>query len=192
MRSAHRVQVVTVAVLICAMPGVSAMAHADNDIALVELVADVAQRLALTQSVAAAKYSRGMPVGDPSREQQVLDGVAATASQNGIAVGPVTMMFRDQIDAAVTLEHLRIADWTTHPDRVPNPIPELPDLRAQIDTIDQRIVAEVAQQQDRLRAPTCRTDLEDARVRVSTQLGFDEPGRTALAQATHHLCLPAD
>lgn len=155
---------------------------------LLPLVDAAAQRLQTADPVAASKYLTGGAISDPPREQQVLDGVAAAAQQQGTDPGYVREVFRDQIDASVSLQHSLFAYWKIDPAAAPVTAPDLADTRAKIDTLNQTMVAEIGHRWQELHNPSCPAELAAAVDEAARNRGLDPVFRRALEYATHDYC----
>ncbi|MGW0157872.1 chorismate mutase [Mycobacterium sp. NPDC003323] len=152
------------------------------------LVDAAAQRLQTADPVAASKYLTGGAIEDPQREQQVLDTVAAAAQTRGADPAYVRDIFRDQIDATVSLQHSLFAHWKLDPATAPVTAPDLAATRATIDTLNQRMVDEIAQRQPELHDPSCPAEREAAITEVTVNRNLDPVFRRALEYATHDYC----
>ncbi|MCV7434883.1 chorismate mutase [Mycolicibacterium bacteremicum] len=155
---------------------------------LLPLVDAAAQRLQTADPVAAAKYLTGGAISDPPREQQVLDGVAAAAQAQGADPGYVREVFRDQIDATVSLQHSLFAYWKIDPAAAPVTAPDLAATRAKIDALNQTMVTEIAQRWQELHDPSCPAERDAAITEASVNRGLDPVFRRALEYATHDYC----
>ncbi|WP_206681109.1 chorismate mutase [Actinomadura sp. J1-007] len=71
---------------------------------LAPLVRVAAERLALADRVAAAKWGTGRPIEDAARERELLADVARRSGEMGIDPGRSVAVFRDQIEAAKLVE----------------------------------------------------------------------------------------
>lgn len=152
------------------------------------LVDAAAERLQTADPVAASKYLTGGQVEDPPREQQVLDNVAAAAEAQGADPAYVREVFRDQIDATVSLQYSRFAHWKLDPADAPATAPDLAATRATIDGLNQTMVREIATQWPTLHASTCPAELGNALVAVVAERQLDPLYRDALSYATHDYC----
>lgn len=155
---------------------------------LLPLVDAAAQRLQTADPVAASKYLTGGQIEDPAREQQVLDTVAAAAQAQGADPAYVREVFRDQIDATVSLQHSIFAFWKLDPAAVPATAPDLAATRVTIDELNQTMVSEIAQRWDDLHAPTCPAELAASVSEAAVNRGLDPVYRRALEYATHDYC----
>lgn len=172
------------ALIVAAAP----VAHADVLSPLHPLVDAAAQRLLTAEPVAASKYLNGGQIEDPQREAQVLDAVAAAAAAQGVDPAYVREVFRDQIDATVSVQYTLFADWKVDPAAAPVSAPDLAATRATIDSLNQTMVSEIAQQWPELQAPTCRAELGASIDEVAMNRGLVPVYRRALEYATHDYC----
>ncbi len=152
------------------------------------LVDAAAQRLLTAEPVAASKYLTGGAIEDPPREQQVLDTVAAAAQAQGADPAFVREVFRDQIDATVSLQYSLFGDWKVDPAAAPTTAPDLAATRTTIDGLNQTMVSEIARGRPELQAPTCRAELAASINDVAVNRGLDPVYRRALEYATHDYC----
>lgn len=164
------------------------VASADVLSPLHPLVDAAAQRLLTAEPVAASKYLTGGQIEDPQREAQVLDTVATAAAAQGADPAYVRDVFRDQIDATVSLQYSLFGDWKVDPAAAPAGAPDLASTRATIDGLNQTMVGEIAHQWQELQSPSCRAELDATVNEVSVNRGLDPRYRRALEYATHDYC----
>lgn len=107
------------------------------------LLGSVAERLVLSDQVAAAKWGTDQPIDDPPREQQVLDEVSAKAQQIGLDPQQARRVFRDQIEASKLIQRGLYAYWSSHPDQQPTQRPDLSAIRPQLDRVGDDILREL-------------------------------------------------
>lgn len=172
-------------VLAAVCAGSGAHAHADDANPLLPLVDAAAQRLQTADPVAAYKFRTGGAIDDPQREEQVIDAVTAAATGQGIDAAYVRDVFRNQIDATVSLEHSRFAQWKLDPGAVPSGAPDLAASRTTIDALNHTMVNEIAKQWAVLHSPACPADLTDA---VNTVVHERNGDPATLGYATHAYC----
>lgn len=165
-----------------------AAAHGQPENPLIPLVDAAAQRLEVAEPVAASKLLTGGLIEDPAREQQVLDAVAADATDRQIDPAYVTSAFRDQIDATVAIEYTRLAQWKFDPASAPVQAPDLATSRATIDGLNRTMVTEMADEWTVLHSPTCPADLDAAKAVVTETRSLDPLYRQAVDFATRHYC----
>ncbi|WP_159233464.1 chorismate mutase [Mycolicibacterium vanbaalenii] len=164
------------------------VAHGQPENPLVPLVDAAAQRLQVAEPVAASKLLTGGLIEDPAREQQVLDSVAADATDRQIDPAYVTSAFRDQIDATVAIEYTRLAQWKFDPASAPVQAPDLASSRATIDGLNRTMVTEMAAEWAVLHSSTCPADLDAAKTAVTEARSLDPVYRQAIDFATRHYC----
>lgn len=152
------------------------------------LVDAAAQRLLTAEPVAASKYLTGGQIQDPQREAQVLDTVASAAEAQGADAAFVREVFRDQIDATVSLQYSLFGDWKVDPAAAPVTAPDLAATRATIDALNQTMVGEIAHQWPELQSPSCRAELGASINEVAANRELDPLYRRALEYATHDYC----
>ncbi|MDV3126638.1 chorismate mutase [Mycobacterium sp. 21AC1] len=165
--------------------GSGVQAHADDGNPLLPLVDAAAQRLQTADPVAAYKFRTGGAIDDPPREQQVIDAVTADATAKGVDPAYVRDVFRNQIDATVSVEHSRFAQWKLDPAAVPSTTPDLAASRTTIDGLNHTMVNEIADQWSTLHSPACPAELTDA---VDTVVRERNADPAALGYATHAYC----
>ncbi|MEU8112260.1 gamma subclass chorismate mutase AroQ [Micromonospora sp. NPDC048986] len=100
-----------------------------------------AERLALGDEVAAAKYGSTTPIDDEAREERLLADVVARSREIGIDPSLSCRFFRAQIEANKVLQRRLHALWSDHPELRPRYRPNLEsDVRPQLDRITQRML----------------------------------------------------
>ena len=167
---------------------VATPAAADPSEPLHELIDAAAQRLQTADPVAANKWLTGGAITDPARVRVVLDQVAAEAQTNGVATDFVTDVFTDQIDATEGIQYSRFAGWKFDPTTAPTSAPDLSASRSVIDSLNHRMVGEIAAQWPLLHSPACAAELAAAKATVESERGFDDLYRAALDAATRSYC----
>lgn len=150
-----------------------------------------AQRVAIADQVAAAKYGTPSPIDDPVREQQIYDSVSAQAPALGLDPADAVRFFRAQIEANKLVQRGWYARWDAHPSEVPSPRPDLSQIRPIIDRLNSGLLTELAATLPVRSARSCPT-----RQLVATGLAdvvhrFDALHARALGEATSATCLPA-
>ncbi|QZT62124.1 chorismate mutase [Mycolicibacterium austroafricanum] len=170
------------------LPLFAPAAAAQPHTTLVDLVDAATRRLQVAEPIAANKFHTGGLVEDPVREQQVLDAVSAEATTLQLDPAYVTTAFRDQIDATVAIEYSRLAQWKFDPAAAPVDAPDLTSSRGIIDALNREMVTLMADEWDKLHAPTCRAELDQAKSTVAAQRGLDPLYRQAVDHATRNYC----
>lgn len=170
------------------LAAVAPPAHADDAVALHDLIDAAAQRLLIADPVAANKWLTGGSITDPARVEQVLNGVGADAQSRGIAADYVQQIFRDQINATEGVEYSRFADWEFDVSPPPTTAPDLSSSRSEIDALNRKMVNQIALQWPVLHSPSCFNELAMAKTDVANARSFDELYRQALDTATKSYC----
>ncbi|MFF7643246.1 chorismate mutase [Streptomyces canus] len=152
---------------------------------VVELAAD---RLATADLVAAAKWGTDSPIDDPAREQQVLDNVAAQATELGADPDEIRVIFRDQIEANKIVQRGLFQRWTDHPDQAPTTKPDLSVVRQQINRVTSALVEALADTSQTRGAFTCRAELALAGLQVHHEDHLDALHTRALVRALPSIC----
>ncbi len=156
--------------------------------ALDPVVRLAAQRLLVVDQVAAAKWSRGLPVQDPARESQVIGAATAEARSLGVDPQQADRFFRDQLAAADSVEQALYDRWDADPSQAPATADDPAAYRAALDTLDSRLAHALADtaavRADRLCG--LRAGLET--VQVSGELHLDVVHRAGLTQALGSVC----
>lgn len=155
---------------------------------LYPLVDAAAERLQTADPVAASKWLTGAAISDPARVGQVLDAVTAQAEPTGLPAGFVTAVFTDQIDATEAIQYSRFSVWKFDPAAAPASAPDLAASRALIDTLNQRMVSQMAGQWALLRSAQCPAELDRARTEVARDRALDPLYQQALTAATRSYC----
>ncbi|MGW0214483.1 gamma subclass chorismate mutase AroQ [Micromonospora chokoriensis] len=105
------------------------------------LTALAAERLALGDKVAAAKYGSTTPIDDEAREERLLADVVARSREIGLDPLLTWRFFRAQIEANKVLQRRLHALWSDHPELRPRCRPNLDsEVRPQLDMITQRML----------------------------------------------------
>jgi chorismate mutase len=100
----------------------------------------VVRRLAVAESVAAAKWSSGRPVEDRDREAVVLRDAAASARRARIDATFVRRVMAAQIEASKIVQEGLMARWRDEPATAPTSQPELRGVRQTLEAIDEEFV----------------------------------------------------
>lgn len=152
------------------------------------LAALSAERAALGDLVAAAKWGTGGPIDDPAREREVLDAVAAQARQLGADPAATRRIFRDQIEASKVVQRGLYRLWTADPARAPRERPDLAKVRAEINRVNEALVRAVAASPGARSAPYCPVVLGVAAERVRSEERLDALHTRALGRAVRSVC----
>ena len=138
--------------------------------------------------VAASKWLSGGPITDAARVQQVLQSVAADADSFRLPTDYVARLFTDQINATEAIQYNRFSWWKFDPAAAPIAAPDLSASRTVIDGLNDRMVAEIAEQRPVLESPDCPLRLAAAKAVVADERRLDGLYRQALDTATRSYC----
>src|SRR4051794_10789840 len=108
------------------------------------LLALVVRRLAVAETVAAAKWSSGRPVEDRAREAVVVAAAAARARRAGMDATFVRRVMAAQIEASKIVQRGLLARWRDEPGSAPTSRAELSGVRPILDVIDEELVVALA------------------------------------------------
>ncbi|MEV6832622.1 chorismate mutase [Amycolatopsis sp. NPDC051102] len=148
-----------------------------------------AQRVAIADQVAAAKYGTPSPIDDPVREQQIYDSVAARAPGLGLGPAEAVRFFHAQIEANKLVQRGLYARWDAHPAEAPTTRPDLGRIRPVIDRLNTGLLTELAATTRVRAARSCPVrQLVTAGV-VDGYHRFDALHTRALAEATSATCV---
>ncbi|NEB77013.1 chorismate mutase, partial [Streptomyces sp. SID14478] len=161
-------------------------AHPGDLAAVTSLAAD---RLALADKVAAAKYGTPAPIDDPVRERQILDDVAARSAALGIDPALAQAVFRDQIEANKVVQRGLYARWDAHPEQRPTERPDLAkEVRPALDRITTELLDALRQLPPAHTSPACGPLLTVAALHDARTHHFDALHLRALARALPSVC----
>ena len=153
---------VTVTAVLAAslLPAVPASASAPPLWRLTDLAA---QRVAIADQVAAAKYGTPSPIDDPVREQQIYDSVAARAPQLGLDPADAVRFFHAQIEANKLVQRGLYTRWDAHPEERPTQRPDLDkDVRPALDRITMQLLSTLAETEGVRTSRSCEARLYGA------------------------------
>lgn len=109
------------------------------------LVGAMADRLALMDDVARAKWNAKAPVSDPPREQALVAEMVSAGRDAGLDPKDVTAVFAAQIEAAKLVQQARFDAWAA---KKQGPFPNTPDLtrdlRPKIDRASRQLLGALA------------------------------------------------
>lgn len=179
--------VLAVAAILVA-PGQASATPADGRGPLLPLTDLAAERVLISDKVAAAKFP-DRPISDPVREQQVLDAAAARATELGVDPAAAVRFFRAQIEASKTVQYGLFAYWTAHPDRAPITRPDLPsEVRPVIDRINAGLLTELAHTEATRASRGCAFRLPVAVLLTEVRRHLDRLHHEALDRAMSATC----
>jgi chorismate mutase len=156
---------------------------------LIALVDSLAERLEIAEPVAAFKWDTRGDIEVPGRVEQELAALRDDAASARIDPDYVIDVFTDQINATEAIEYTRFAQWKLDPAaKLPSDPPDLAASRAAIDTLNHKILSQIALNWSLLHSPTCAGELADANA-VTVQLRhFENLYQRALMTATRSYC----
>ncbi|MCX3062752.1 chorismate mutase [Streptomyces beihaiensis] len=148
-----------------------------------------AERVALADKVAAAKYGTDKPIDDPARERQILAEVAARSAALGIDPAYARAVFRDQMEANKLVQRGLYARWDAHPDERPTHRPDLAtQVRPALDRITTRLLDALRDMAPARASAGCEAVLEARAARAARTDGFDTLHVRGLARALPSVC----
>ncbi|MGN5382082.1 chorismate mutase [Streptomyces lasalocidi] len=147
-----------------------------------------AERVLISDQVAAAKYRSGQPIDDPAREQQVLDDVAAQARALGTDPAEVVAVFRDQIEASKIVQRGLFRIWDTDPSKAPTSSPDLSVIRVEINRISGELVQVIANTEASRTSPQCGGRLLAAYLDIDRTMRLNMLHSIALGRSLPHVC----
>jgi len=122
-----------------------------------------AQRLAIAELVALAKWDSGMPVEDAAREAQILASVTRAAESRDLDTAWVSNFFRAQMEANKLVQYSLLAEWGRlgkAPDHMPVDLGST--IRSELDEVDKALIAELEKSTFIFARASCRTDIARA------------------------------
>ncbi|MGN6231551.1 MAG: chorismate mutase [Trinickia sp.] len=167
----------------------AALARADDDeTAMTNLVALVAQRLALALPVAQWKWANHRPITDTPREAALLADVERRARAADVDPALAHTFFQDQIEASKQVQTALFERWRTSAP----PTGAIPDLatstRPQLDRVTHALIAALARVQPWRTAEDCPTRLARSVNQWKTLTRYGEIDAGALNTALAHVC----
>jgi chorismate mutase len=138
--------------------------HPQNTIdKLQHLVETSAQRLAIAEQVALAKWESGMPVDDVPREERVIVSAIRAGESRGLDQAAVSNFFRAQIEANKLVQYSLLAEWRRvgkAPDHPPANLANT--IRPELDQLETALIAELAETAGIRANASCRADIAKA------------------------------
>ncbi|WP_170837349.1 chorismate mutase [Actinopolyspora xinjiangensis] len=150
------------------------------------LVRPAAERLAVADQVAAAKYESGDPVEAPAREREVLAEVSEHAERAGLDPAVATEVFRDRIEANKLVQRCLISRWESGTTAPPRGHPDMDDVRDRTDEINQGLLDTLLGTKSVRHDPGCRAELTRTSIRAASRL--DALHARALGRGLHSVC----
>ena len=130
---------------------------------LQHLVEISAQRLAIAEQVALAKWESGMPVEDVPREERVIVSAIRAGESRGLDQAAVSNFFRAQIEANKLVQYSLLAEWRRvgkAPDHPPANLANT--IRPELDQLETALIAELAETAGIRANASCRADIAKA------------------------------
>ncbi|MFC6882803.1 chorismate mutase [Actinomadura yumaensis] len=156
---------------------------------LAPLVRVAAERLALADRVAAAKWGTGRPIEDAARERELLADVARRSGEMGIDPGRSVAVFRDQIEAAKLVERGLFLRWQARPGRAPAERPDLEgEVRPALDRVTGELLAELKATRGVRADPFCGLRLAGAVRQAEHERRLDGLHLAGLGRAVPSVC----
>ena len=132
--------------LIVASTIINAVARDNSQVTedqLQRLVETSAERLAIAEQVALAKWDSGAPVEDEAREAQVISEAVKVGEARGLRADEVSKFFRAQIEANKLVQYSLLAEWR-RVGRAPEHKPvSLAAVRPKLDQLELEIIDEL-------------------------------------------------
>ncbi|HET7634652.1 MAG TPA: gamma subclass chorismate mutase AroQ [Burkholderiales bacterium] len=113
-----------------------------------------AQRLAIANEVAKAKWNTHSPVTDAARERRILAALTKQAQRRGIDPDFARRYFESQIEASKMVQHARFSEWAADGRGKFRDAPDLRrDIRPALDRLTPQILDALAQALPVIRKP---------------------------------------
>lgn len=145
-----------------------------------------AQRVLVSDRVAAAKEGTGQPVTDPAREAAVIAAARTEADRDRVDPEWVARVVGDQIAASTRVQNDLLRQWTDRPDTRPAQRPSVAAIRPELDRIGVGLVAAMAQAAPARAHEACAGRLAQAAVDAAKPL--DDLHKAALGRALVSVC----
>jgi len=163
---------------------------ADTDeSALMNVIAQASQRLALADTVARYKWLKSQDIADPSRENALLNTVTQRAPGYGVDPQFARAFFRDQIEANKFIQQALITNWSQIPP-APEAAPDLAaSIRPKLDQLTLTILAALSRIEPLRHADDCPIRLAHSLTEWHRLNTSDPLHEQALERAMAHLCV---
>lgn len=150
------------------------------------IVALAAERVVVSDRVAAAKEGTGQPVTDPQREAAVVAAARTEADRDRVDPEWVARVVTDQIAASTQVQTDLMRQWADRPDTRPAQRPSLATVRPELDRIDDDLVAAMAQAAPARAHEACAGRLAQGAVAAAAPL--DDLHKAALGRSLASVC----
>src|SRR4051794_38404992 len=107
---------------------------------VVQLFRLMRERLALMHDVARTKWNAQRPVGDPEREQELLQAMEAKGKEHGLDPTFTGAFFAAQIAAARSIQEADFQRWHADNHGPFEDVPALTTLRQRIDSLNSELI----------------------------------------------------
>ena len=154
---------------------------------LVDLTDVVAQRVLVSDQVAAAKFP-DQPIDAPAREQEELGAVRESAVELGLDPDATVAFFRDQIAASKVVQHGLFDYWRADPAAAPTSKPDLGGIRVELDQITTKLLTDLQQTKHLRESPACGPLRTTAELKVTADRHLDPLHFIALLRAMPSAC----
>jgi len=127
------------------------------------LVEVSAQRLAIAEQVAFAKWDSRTPVEDTSREAQIMVNAVDEGKGRGLDQDSIASFFKAQIEANKLVQYSLLAEWHRvgkAPDHTPVNLAKT--IRPKLDQVETQLIAELAATVSLRASPSCQADIARA------------------------------
>jgi len=157
------------------------------------LVETSAERLALAEQVALAKWDTGTPVEDAPREAQVIASAVQAGELRGLDQKALSNFFWAQIEANKLVQYSLLAEWRRvgkAPDHAP--VSLAGTIRPELDQVQTALIAELAETSGVRASASCRTDVAKAvgKYVSAHKNSFSSLKTIALDRAMAGACIP--
>lgn len=176
--------VISLAVAVTLAVPVTPLASASPETGAVQAVRVAADRLALADHVAAAKWPQRSPIHDQRQADAVVDGAVANPRAHGLSPAHVRTVMRDQIAAGESVQYGLFAEWTVGA-KTPPPRPDLSAVRARIAALTAHLLSALSETHS---TTGCRSAAADEIRAQIADRRWDASHARALRAAAAHLC----
>jgi len=160
-----------------------------DESALMNVIAQASQRLALADTVARYKWLKSQDIADPPRENTLLKNVMQRAPDYGVDPQFARSFFRDQIEANKFIQQALITNWSQIPP-APEAAPDLAaSIRPKLDQLTLTILAALSRIEPLRHADDCPIRLAHSLTEWHRLNTSDPLHEQALERAMAHLCV---
>ena len=156
--------------------------------AIEALVRLASERIAIADDVALTKWDSHRPVLDAERENAVIAEVTQSVPHYAVESSDVVVFFRAQIEANKWVQYQDLNRWQLQGCAPNKPRPNKPQLRQQLDALQQAILQQLAAVHALSGLPQCRLETARAISLYAKHAGLDKVHRLALVRALGDFC----